>query len=275
MQVEKILTADFLDIIFDGRNKDYGAYELRKTYNKTLMKAMSFASLLILLSIMGYVFANKFTGNIQPATIDPIVKLTQVEIFDRKIELPLVPKPKTQAAPVRSIVNSVPLIVNTDVTPQDQPPTIEELGDTHIGSVNVEGTTDVAMNSGPVNDGRDIVTAPKKELDNYEGIFYKVEIESSYPGGPGAWMRYLNKTFRYPGKAADDNIQGMVVVQFIVDKEGNVSEVEAIQGPADGGLREEAVRVILKSGKWEPAIQNGRKVKSYKKQPISFRLESE
>ena len=71
----------------------------------------------------------------------------------------------------------------------------------------------------------------------------------------------------------NNEIQGTVVVQFIVDKEGNVSDVEAISGPNE--LREEAVRVIKKSGKWTPAIQNGRQVKSYKKQPIKFRLEAQ
>lgn len=102
-----------------------------------------------------------------------------------------------------------------------------------------------------------------------------MEIESSYPGGASAWSRYLNKTLKYPQEAQDNEIQGTIIVQFIVDKEGNVSDVEAVSGPSTGGLRDEAVRVIKKSGKWEPAIQNGRKVKSYKKQPITFRLEVE
>ncbi|HEV2483036.1 MAG TPA: TonB family protein [Puia sp.] len=63
-----------------------------------------------------------------------------------------------------------------------------------------------------------------------------------------------------------------MLVQFIVDKEGNVSDVEAVSGPEAGGLREEAMRVIRQSGKWIPAIQNGRTVKSYKKQPVIFKL---
>ena len=86
-------------------------------------------------------------------------------------------------------------------------------------------------------------------------------------------MRYLNKSLRYPQEAIDNEVQGNVIVQFIVDKEGNVSDVEAVSGPSE--LRDEAVRVIKKSGKWTPAVQNGRQVKSYKKQPIVFRLESE
>lgn len=110
--------------------------------------------------------------------------------------------------------------------------------------------------------------------DSVDVLFTEVEIESSFPGGPSAWMQFLNRTFRYPQEAQQREIQGTVVVQFIVDKEGKVSNIEAISGPTVGGLREEVVRVIRLSGKWEPAVQNGRKVKSYKRQPITFKLEA-
>lgn len=104
-------------------------------------------------------------------------------------------------------------------------------------------------------------------------IFTKVEIESYYPGGNGGWATFLRANLQYPKKAIRKRIQGTVVVQFIVDKEGNVSDVQAISGPEDGGLREEALRVIKISGRWIPAVQDGRKVKSYKKQPFVFRFE--
>jgi protein TonB len=99
-----------------------------------------------------------------------------------------------------------------------------------------------------------------------------VEIESTYPGGLPAWARFLNKNFRYPEPAQSDGVQGTVMVRFIVDKDGNVSDVEALSGPDQDGLREEAVRVIRKSGKWIPAVQNGRNVKSYKQQPVVFKI---
>ncbi len=106
-------------------------------------------------------------------------------------------------------------------------------------------------------------------------IFTKAEIEPTFPGGLNPWMRYLNKTFRYPQEAQEKEIQGRVIVQFIVDKDGNVSDVKAVEGPTEGGLKEEAIRVIKNSGKWEPAYQNGHKVICYKKQPITFKLEAE
>jgi protein TonB len=75
-----------------------------------------------------------------------------------------------------------------------------------------------------------------------------------------------------PDDALNNGIQGMVIVQFVVDIDGTVSDVQAVSGPDGGGLKEEAVRVIRKSGKWVPAIQNGRSVKAYRKQPVIFQI---
>lgn len=102
-------------------------------------------------------------------------------------------------------------------------------------------------------------------------IYTKVEFEADYPGGPNAWVEYLRKNLRYPGKAADNEVQGEVVVQFIVSKKGEVSDVRAISGPDE--LKEEAIKIVRESGKWEPAREGNRKVNCYKRQPIIFRLE--
>jgi periplasmic protein TonB len=103
-------------------------------------------------------------------------------------------------------------------------------------------------------------------------IFTKVEIEASFPGGSPAWLRFLNHNLRYPVEAQNDNVQGDIIVQFQVDKQGVVSDVEAISGPTNGGLREEAERIIKISGKWTAAVQNGYKVNSFKRQKISFKI---
>ena len=162
------------------------------------------------------------------------------------------------------------------VKPEEKPPEQEKLEDTKIGAVNQEGIKDEGITAPPVSGaGKGVVVAPKKDEEDYDKTFTKVEIESDFPGGAAAWLRYLNKNLRYPDDAVNNEIQGTVIVQFIVDKEGNVSDVQAISGPDNGGLREEAMRVIKKSGRWTPAIQNGRQVKSYKKQPIVFKLESQ
>ena len=98
--------------------------------------------------------------------------------------------------------------------------------------------------------------------------------ESEYPGGAAQWLRFLNKTFRYPDEALKKKIEGIVVVQFIVDEEGNPIDIRVIQ-PVNPLLDAEAVRVISQSRDWEPAVYGGRLVKSYKKQPIVFRLQAQ
>jgi TonB family protein len=113
------------------------------------------------------------------------------------------------------------------------------------------------------------------EMNGKKIIFSKVEIEATYPGGAEAWRRYLLKTFRYPDKAIDKEIQGTVVVKYVVSIDGNLSNVVAESGPVEGGLREEAIHVIKNSGKWVPAMQNGRKVNAYKRQPIVFKLQAQ
>jgi len=112
-------------------------------------------------------------------------------------------------------------------------------------------------------------TAPADTTD-FDKYFTRVENESEFPGGLNAWAKFLNENLNYPRSAVKKNIEGTVVVQFIVDKEGNVTDIKAISGPEE--LRPEAERVMKKSPKWIPAQQGGRKVKSYKKQPIAFRL---
>jgi protein TonB len=278
MEINKILNADILDIIFEGRNKEYGAYELRKTYNKRMRNAMLATLAIILLLIGGYLLANKISENSKNDVVVQDVQLEEIKQEDKKPEPPPPPPPPKPEPPKVEITKFTPpkIVKDEEVKEDEKPPEVEKLEDTKIGAVNQQGIKDEGITAPPVADaGKGVIEAPKKDLTNYDEIFTKVEIESNYPGGSSAWMRYLNKTFRYPQEAQENEIQGTVVVQFIVDKEGNVSDVEAVSGPTNGGLRDEAIRVIKKSGRWDPAIQNGRKVKSYKKQPITFKLEAE
>jgi periplasmic protein TonB len=274
MDVNKILNADILDIIFEGRNKEYGAYDLRKTYNKRMVKAIGGTAIVIALLFIGFLVSNLNTGGPKKDIVVQDVQLEEVK--EEKKEPPPPPPPKIEPPKVEMAKFTPPKIVpDKEVKPEEKPPEQEKLEDTKIGTVNQEGIKDEGITAPPVSDaGKGVVEAPKDNED-YDKTFTKVEIESEFPGGSGAWLRYLNKNLRYPDDAVNNEIQGTVIVQFIVDKEGNVSDVTPISGPDNGGLREEAVRVIKKSGKWTPAVQNGRSVKSYKKQPIVFKLEAQ
>lgn len=276
MDANKILGADFLDILFEGRNKDYGAYELRKTYNKRITAAMIAMAALCLLVFVGYILANTVgKGKKQQAAVVQDVQLQEVK-EEKKQEPPPPPPPKPPDPPKVEMAKFTPpkIVKDEEVKEEEKPPEVEKLEETKIGTVNQEGVKDEGIVAPPVSDqGKGVVEAPKKQEEDWDKTFTKVEIESDYPGGIGAWRRYLSKNLVYPPEAQENEVQGTVVVQFIVDKEGNVSDVQAINGP--DALKREAERVIKKSGKWTAAIQNGRQVKSYKKQPIVFQLQSE
>jgi len=245
MDVNKILNADILDIIFEGKNKEYGAYELRKTYNQRLIKALIGTAAVVILLFAGYLVSNLDSGNKKAVMNVQDVQLEDVK-EEKKNEPPPPPPPKVEPPKVEMAKFTPPKIVkDNEVKEEEKPPEQAKLEDVKISTANQEGVKDEGITAPPVNDaGKGVVEAPKKDDEDYDKTFTKVEIESEYPGGASAWLRYLNKNFRYPDEAQNNEIQGTVVVQFIVDKEGNVSDVQAISGPESGGLREEAIRVI-------------------------------
>lgn len=276
MKPEKIMSSNLLDIVFEGRNKEYGAYELRRHHNGRVL-----IGLLAVAVLTGSFFVIATIASRQRPAVAEAIGITDVQLQEVEIEKPLPPPPpapKWEPIKVAEVKFTAPKIVkDEEVKSEDQPPEQEKLQDSRIGTINQEGIVDSGIVAPPNAEGNGSVVvegSERAEENSYDKVFTKVEIESQYPGGFAAWLRYLNKNFRYPDDALNNNIQGTVLVQFIVDKLGNVSNVEVISGPDQGGLREEAVRVIKKSGQWLPAIQNGVKVKSYKRQPVVFMMAS-
>jgi protein TonB len=164
------------------------------------------------------------------------------------------------------------IVRDIEVKAQEKPPVQEKLEDSRIGTIDQEGIKDEGFAMPASDAGKGIGASGPNPGGDYDRVFMKVEIESQYPGGIFAWQRFLNKNMHYPDQAINNLIQGMIMVQFIVDKDGDISDVQPISGTDQGGLQDEAIRVIRASGKWIPAIQNGRQVRSFKKQPIVFML---
>lgn len=274
MENSAILKADLLDIVFEGRNKEYGAYELRRTYNKRMRIAISVMLSLTLLLCIGQLIAGRLTDE------DPRLAMVPTDIELEKVEEPEVEPPPVTPPPIpppqqiQTIQYTAPVIVDEDVPEDDKPPEMNDLEDVKIDVKTQDGEKDLGIVAPPAEDGeKGIIVTPKAPEEDPNKPWVKVEIESQYPGGTKAWERFLLKNLRIPQVAIDNGIEGTVMVQFVVDREGNVSNVEAISGPAE--LRDEAVRVIKKSGKWTPAVQNGKHVPSYKKQPIGVKIMQE
>jgi periplasmic protein TonB len=271
MEANKILSADILDLVFEYRNKDYGAYELRKSYNKRIRTALLItASVALLLFIMSFL-AKTFSPAATQEKKEEVVLAQIPPEEEKKVEPPPPPPPKQEPPPKIEMTKFTPpkIVPDEQVKKEDVPPEVEKLEDTKIDVVSQEGIkTDVA--APPVDEGKAVIAAPKDET-NYDQTFTKVEIDAEFPGGLSAWKRYLERNLNQ-NVASDNGAPAgtyRVVVQFIVDKEGNVSDVKPMTS-FGYGLEQEAVRAIKNGPKWTPAIQNGRQVKAYRSQPITF-----
>ena len=269
MEANKILSADVLDLLFENRNKDYGAYQLRKTYNKRITKALIITASVALLALLGSFLANKISAGATK------VKKTEVNLMDivqeeeKKVEPP--PPPPPVEPPKVEMKQFTPPVIKKDeeVKEEEKPPEQEELKDVKIDVQNQEGIKDEAPTVTNIDEGKQVVEEKKEEDENH--IFEKVEIEASFEGGFAAWKKYLEKNLRSEVASENGAPAGTytVNVRFVVDREGNISDVRSLTSHGYG-IEEEAVRVIKKGPKWRPGNQNGRAVNSYHTQPITF-----
>ena len=279
MEANKIMNADFLDILFEGRNKEFVAYELRRTYNRRIVIAIS-----VMVAVCILVFLSSILANDNDADKNKII-VQDVQLEDikkepeKKIEPPPPPPPPKVEPPKVEITKFTPPKIVRDEEVKEPPPPQEKLEETKIGTINQEGKKDEGFVAPPVEEkGTGVVEAPKKVEEDYDKVFTKVEKEAKFPGGPEAWRRYLERNLNANVAAEDGAATGnyTVKVQFIVDKEGNISNVSAIEVPkACPSCGPEAVKIIKKGPKWEAAVQNGRNVIYQAIQFVTFQVAEE
>ncbi|MFN9666506.1 MAG: energy transducer TonB [Bacteroidota bacterium] len=271
MDINKLQTADILDIIFDGRNKEYGAYDLRKTYNRRLTYALGAMLLLCLLMLVISVIANS-AGKEKTQVMVQDISLENVKNEEKKPEPPPPPPPPKQEPPKVEIAKFTPpkIVKDEEVKPEEEIKEVEKLEDTKIGTFNQEGVKDEGLVAPPVEKGTGVVEAPKVEED-YDKVFTVVQIPAEFPGGVSAWQRYLERNLN-SGIPVDNGAppgRYTVIVSFTVSKTGAISDVQAENDPGYG-TKAEAIRVITKGPSWKPAVQNGRNVIYRHKQGITF-----
>ncbi len=271
METNKILAADFLDIIFDGKNKAYGAYQLRKSYKKTLSKALVITGSALLLAFGGTVLANIISGNDSNRKFDTVETImTQVNT-----DVPLPPPPPQPVQTkidIKQVRFTPPVITrDEDVKPEEIIKDIDP--DATISNKDVKSENSNPIVQAPI-DETDTKVVEIKKPDNENAIFTSVQIEAGFPGGQDAWLSYLRSTLN-AGTPVDNGASAgkyTVIVKFVVSKDGSVSDVKCENDPGFG-MCAEAERVIKKTKNWTPAVQNGQHVNAYRRQPITFLVE--
>jgi protein TonB len=269
MEKTAILSADLLDILFDGKNKTYGAYDLRKHYSRRLHLAMA-ATVFVCLIFIGVSLLASTKKN---KAGEMVIANIELENFKKEEPKPEQPKPieqKEQKIQTQQYV--VPKIVEDDqMKPEEEVPDETLLVNTKIGTITQEGIQSDAI-APPVETALPAAEAPKKEED-INTICTVVQIPASFEGGAQAWQKYLQRNLNsdLPAENGAPAASYTVTVSFIVDRTGAISDVRAENDPGYG-TSAEAVRVIQKSPHWKPAIQNGREVIYRHKQNITFRI---
>lgn len=270
MEANQILKSDFLDILFEGKNKEYGAYDLRKTYNKRITTALIVTVATMLVLLVGSAIANKIKPKQDEKEI--VVNETNLQQIkpDEPPPPPPPPPPKLPPPPPVATVQFTPPKVVKDEEVVKPPPEIKQIEEEKIAVKTVEGTKDLGIVAPPSEEkGTQVVAAPVEKKEDPDKVFTKVEIEAQFPGGPGKWAQYVQRAIQAEADEFSESDYGTCVVRFIVDKSGNVSDVQATTMKGSK-LAEIAVNAIRKGPKWIPAQQNGRQVNAYRLQPVTL-----
>lgn len=275
----KLNSTEWTEIVFEGRNKEYGAYALRKSSSKGHVLGMIAIIVAVLLVAAIPAIAN-FIEKVTPKeevitqSFDTTVELQDIDEEEESLQDEIIREEVANEPPppVKSTIQFVPptIVDDDEVGDQDQMLTQDELARSRvqISAITHEGVDDP--------DAVDILELRQREQvaivqDKKEEIFDFVEEMPQFPGGDVELMRFLNSNMRYPTVAAENGIQGRVVVKFVVRPDGSVDDVQVLQG-VDRSLDEEAVRVVKQLPKWTPGRQNGVAVPVYYRVPVMFQL---
>ena len=271
-----LIDNSWVDLVFEGKNQSYGAYQLRKNTGVRNLKAIlvMFAAFIIIAAI---VYAKVSIENYiaaQNAAIEADVELASLaEKKEAKVEKKDEPEvEKIEIERVKSSVAfTVPEIKKDDEVKEDQEmKSQEELQETNtaIGAFTVEGNDETAE----VKHVEEKIAEPEPVKEEETKVFDVVEQMPSFPGGPSALMQYLSSNIKYPVVAEENGVQGRVVCTFVVEKDGSITDVRVIKS-VDPSLDKEAVRVVKGMPKWIPGKQNGSAVRVKYTVPVTFRLQ--
>lgn len=272
-----LISRDWTEMVFEGRNKEYGAYRLRKNAGKRNLYSL-ITIFIAALAIWGGISLVKFvesrTKTVAQTSVAEISALNQpkkkAEVKQQqKVKLE---QPEKVVERVKSSVKfTAPVIKKDDeVKPEDELKTQDELMNTKtaIGALDVKGNDDA---NGEVLKLKEAVAQPEPKPE-VEKVFDVVEQMPSFPGGPSALMEWLSNNVKYPVVAQENGVQGRVVVSFVVERDGSITDVKVVRG-VDPSLDKEASRVVKAMPRWIPGKQNGSAVRVKYNVPVAFRLQ--
>lgn len=273
-----LISNEWADIVFQGRNKVYGAYQLRRSTGKRNIWAMVFVAAVAAVTYLGLAAYNSYQAA-QKAKFEAEMEASLIETkkeakVEKKTETPKVEQVQ-KVEKVKSSIAFTPPVIKKDseVKPEEEMKTQDELKETKtaIGAFDVKGNDE---SGGTVLKAVEEIATPEppKQEAEQNKVFDVVEQQPQFPGGMGALNQWLGSNIKYPAMAAENGIEGRVIVQFVVERDGSVSGVHVVRG-VDSSLDKEATRVVAQMPKWIPGKQNGSAVRVKYTVPVAFRLQ--
>ena len=266
----------WVDLVFEGKNQAYGAYQLRKDTGSRNLKALivMFAAFLI---IAGIVYAKVSIENYIAANqkVEEDVELASLaEKKEAKVERK--DEPEVEKIEIERVKSSVAFTVpeikkDEEVKEEQEIKSQDELQETNtaIGAFNVEGNDETA---GEVLKAKEVIAEPEPPKVEESKVFDVVEEMPQFPGGQAALLEYLAKNIKYPVVAEENGVQGRVIVTFVVERDGSITDVKVVKS-VDPSLDKEAARVVKSMPHWIPGKQNGSAVRVKYTVPVTFRLQ--
>jgi len=246
---------EFDEIIFENRNKTYGAYYIRKHYKSTaclsIIGAITFSA--ILLTVLSFTTEK---GSAKATTLT-----TSVLYLPKPDDQVIVKQPEVKAPPelIKAIKNLQPKVVTDSLEATSFLPTNEEINE--------------ISKNGKVTDSIVYVEPITPEIPVEDKVFISVEENPEYPGGANALLRYISENLNYPSEAQRNNVQGRVILHFVVNPDGSVGKIEILRS-IDPLLDNEAIRVVKTLPKFKPGKQRGVPVKVWFSLPVLFKIEN-
>ncbi len=283
-----LTSSEWRDLIFADKNKEFGAYQLRKASDKRHNMAFLYMLIGLAVVVILVIAYSKYTDyrdeqkalelqeqreKMMAAAIEQVEEeAPEEEPEEQKFEQPEIEVPEEVLATVQ--VTQIAIVEADKVKNEVMDMETQKEDNTARGVVTQEGSDDAdkfkaVQEQVVVKEPEPEVVKPKEEE-----IFVAVEQLAEFPGGQAALMKWLSNNIRYPESAQQNDIQGRVIVKFVVEKDGSIGQATIAKG-VDKDLDREAIRVVKKMPKWQPGKNNGVAVRSYFTLPVTFKLQNQ
>ena len=256
-----IFTNQWLDIVFEGKNKAYGAYDLRKSNTKTTFRALVIGAVLFSVLVAAPLIMSLLpdsSGDDDSLDTKIVTMKLPPKKEEPKKDLPPPPPPPPKVDQVKFVK---PVVAKADEV-TEEPPKITEIKDKKLGNETIKGDPDAELTVEPVGNGPAAVVDEDNTVYNTAGI----EVKPDFPGGMEKFYKFVGNNYQTP---EEDGLKGKVYVTFVVEKDGSLTDIKVLRD-IGYGTGKEAIRVLNKCPRWTPGEQNGKKVRVLYSLPITI-----